>query len=610
MRRYGDNAAGARRLAREFVGGATRGQAGALYIHGETIYSYGPHFPVAAHTGDGRIAVTTRKPPSRTTAAHLGAVRRAAEEAGVRVARMELVPEGAGPSGYANPRRPSRERWLLIPAIPGRRPAAWRAHRYKADLIAVAKRSAGGFEWMVFPYRRGDRVARGLAPSVAAAKRAASAAYARKYPPGTGLNARRAEPWQTNARAFYTIKPGDVNKYQITAFGRPWPVQSLMGRIMPHDVGKRVYQVGRILQVENEEQRARRLRGKNPRRRGCPPGKRWHLRLRKCVGRARYRQNPLTEVEVGKTLGCAECHFSAAAAYIREGCPRHAAAELGAAIAHANDVIAMAEREKGRLQAQVAKRRYMALQARVLAPKGRAREPRTVGMQASMAGRTGLPRARGAASNPNGRRSFPPARRNPGQDIRIVGGQKIRTWGGWYRHDSVYVGGVKLEGHIQVMRRAGRIEAITCFRDKCVVGSYVDWLIRMNREAGVIQNARRGARKPPTRRAAANAAIPAGWRHAMTVNYPDVSRAYKALLRDFGVPFRTRPGPAGDSIYVPPEHFEYAVGAARGVLRRLGLLKNARRTLGNPPRRAARNPDPELSALLGANGARRAGRFA
>lgn len=36
-------------------------------------------------------------------------------------------------------------------------------------------------------------------------------------------------------------------------------VSSLMGRILPIDIGKRIYRVGDIYQVENQEQLSRRL---------------------------------------------------------------------------------------------------------------------------------------------------------------------------------------------------------------------------------------------------------------------------------------------------------------------------------------------------------------
>jgi hypothetical protein len=60
-------------------------------------------------------------------------------------------------------------------------------------------------------------------------------------------------------RRFVTIETSHVGKALFDAFGRKWPVSGFIGRIMKQDVGKRVYLVGDILQVENDEQRAARF---------------------------------------------------------------------------------------------------------------------------------------------------------------------------------------------------------------------------------------------------------------------------------------------------------------------------------------------------------------
>jgi hypothetical protein len=70
-------------------------------------------------------------------------------------------------------------------------------------------------------------------------------------------------------RPFYELKKTDVGKALINAFGRKWPVSDFIGRVLPTDVGKRVYKasIGRsqapgpayVLQIENDEQRSRRL---------------------------------------------------------------------------------------------------------------------------------------------------------------------------------------------------------------------------------------------------------------------------------------------------------------------------------------------------------------
>ena len=62
-------------------------------------------------------------------------------------------------------------------------------------------------------------------------------------------------------RQFVTIGQADVERRLFKAFGRLWPTSDFIGRVLPGDVGKRVYLVGQILQVENEEQRTRREEG-------------------------------------------------------------------------------------------------------------------------------------------------------------------------------------------------------------------------------------------------------------------------------------------------------------------------------------------------------------
>ncbi len=64
-----------------------------------------------------------------------------------------------------------------------------------------------------------------------------------------------------NMGLFYTIAEGDIGKPTISAFGKTWTVTDWIGRILPLDVGKRVYMRGHppILQVENNEQRDKRL---------------------------------------------------------------------------------------------------------------------------------------------------------------------------------------------------------------------------------------------------------------------------------------------------------------------------------------------------------------
>ncbi len=53
---------------------------------------------------------------------------------------------------------------------------------------------------------------------------------------------------------YCTIMPQDVGARTVPYFGRKWRVEDFIERIMPQDIGKRVYLVGDILQVENKEQ--------------------------------------------------------------------------------------------------------------------------------------------------------------------------------------------------------------------------------------------------------------------------------------------------------------------------------------------------------------------
>lgn len=60
---------------------------------------------------------------------------------------------------------------------------------------------------------------------------------------------------------YYTITSGDVGRAFITAFGEKWNVADFLGRILPRDVGKRVYRAtGHVLQPESDEQFAKRKR--------------------------------------------------------------------------------------------------------------------------------------------------------------------------------------------------------------------------------------------------------------------------------------------------------------------------------------------------------------
>lgn len=61
-------------------------------------------------------------------------------------------------------------------------------------------------------------------------------------------------------------------------------------------------------------------------------------------------------------------------------------------------------------------------------------------------------------------------------NVRIKPGQKVRTLGGWCRHDRVLVAGREI-GTIQTRRGRGRTEVITIAGSIYVMGHNVDWLV-------------------------------------------------------------------------------------------------------------------------------------
>lgn len=65
-------------IAHEFACGATEGITGSgnMYICGDRIYSYGPHFCIAKHVGKGTVLMTTQT-YSKSTAKHISCVRNA-----------------------------------------------------------------------------------------------------------------------------------------------------------------------------------------------------------------------------------------------------------------------------------------------------------------------------------------------------------------------------------------------------------------------------------------------------------------------------------------------------------------------------------------------------
>jgi hypothetical protein len=111
-------------LAENFVKGANSGVASSLYIHGNRIYSYGPHFPIAERRGDSiLIRHPSKKAPSKTTAGHISLVVNAARQVFspdsiIYDTAGELSAEAKGPAAFSNPGVKKNARFLFNPKEP------------------------------------------------------------------------------------------------------------------------------------------------------------------------------------------------------------------------------------------------------------------------------------------------------------------------------------------------------------------------------------------------------------------------------------------------------------------------------------------------------------
>lgn len=65
--------------------------------------------------------------------------------------------------------------------------------------------------------------------------------------------------------------------------------------------------------------------------------------------------------------------------------------------------------------------------------------------------------------------------------LTVEYGQKIKTWGGWYRHDTYFLDGVKLEGSVQTKTNGrGGYDVHTGIGGYGVRGRDLSWLLRQN----------------------------------------------------------------------------------------------------------------------------------
>ena len=62
------------------------------------------------------------------------------------------------------------------------------------------------------------------------------------------------------ARCVYTVQEGDIGRRTLAIEGQLIDVGDVCGPMQPIDVGKRIFESGGVLQIENESQLNRRQR--------------------------------------------------------------------------------------------------------------------------------------------------------------------------------------------------------------------------------------------------------------------------------------------------------------------------------------------------------------
>lgn len=150
-------------LAENFVRGANSGVASSMYIHGNRIYSYGPHFPIAERhvvqsqpvAGTPVIIITNRKSPSKTTSGQIGLVKAAAQAAGMDVMYEELKPEAKGPAAYSNPGAVRKNIFTFNNPRGGKQLECCRKLGPGASCVNCGKHTHFDVEWLL-PSRAGD----------------------------------------------------------------------------------------------------------------------------------------------------------------------------------------------------------------------------------------------------------------------------------------------------------------------------------------------------------------------------------------------------------------------------------------------------------------------
>jgi len=67
-------------------------------------------------------------------------------------------------------------------------------------------------------------------------------------------------------------------------------------------------------------------------------------------------------------------------------------------------------------------------------------------------------------------------------NLKIAPGRRVKTFGGWCRHDKVLLDGIEI-GRIQTRRAKNRTEFITLAGNVYILGYDVEWLISQGRGA-------------------------------------------------------------------------------------------------------------------------------
>jgi hypothetical protein len=72
-------------------------------------------------------------------------------------------------------------------------------------------------------------------------------------------------------------------------------------------------------------------------------------------------------------------------------------------------------------------------------------------------------------------------------NVRIQPGRKVKTFGGWCRHDRVLLDGHEI-GKIQTRRRRNQTEIITVASSTYIMGYDIDWLVSRREDSNCVDS--------------------------------------------------------------------------------------------------------------------------